>query len=301
MQELEKKYTIQYLFPEHKRDYHHWQAKGRIIWVEWAHKFAKEVAKKKWNRKNVLVRLHRYELDTTYMNEINWDNVDQLIFVNPELEKDFKENINGNVETTTIPNAIDVSKFPYNLSTQENLLLAYSVNFDIRKGYDQLIVIFSKIVEKNPFIQLTIAAQHPVKNEMKFYYNECKLLITNYGLQEKVKLHIIKNDLEILELLKNHNAIVSYSTSESFHYSFAEGLLSGLEGFCKNWQKFNLDYFWNEWCYDNEQDFINAILKWSKSPLEDRIYKSKKNREYIINNYSSKRISSDYKNLFNRL
>ena len=45
MQELEKKYTIQYLFPEHKRDYHHWQVKGRIIWVEWAHKFAKEVAK----------------------------------------------------------------------------------------------------------------------------------------------------------------------------------------------------------------------------------------------------------------
>ena len=89
MQELEKKYTIQYLFPEHKRDYHHWQVKGRIIWVEWAHKFAKEVAKKKWNRKNVIVRLHRYELDTTYMNEINWDNVDQLIFVNPELEKDF--------------------------------------------------------------------------------------------------------------------------------------------------------------------------------------------------------------------
>ena len=88
----------------------------------------------------------------------------------------FKENINGNVETSTIPNAIDVSKFPYNLSTQENLLLAYSVNFDIRKGYDQLIVIFSKIVEKNPFIQLTIAAQHPVKNEMKFHYNEYNLV-----------------------------------------------------------------------------------------------------------------------------
>ena len=106
---------------------------------------------------------------------------------------------------------------------------------------------------------------------------------------------------EINDLLEMNNAIISFSDIESFHYSFAEGLLSGLEGFCKNWQEFNLDYFWNDWCYDNEQDFINAILKWSKSPLEDRIYKSKKNREYIINNYSSKRISNDYKNLFNRL
>ena len=101
--------------------------------------------------------------------------------------------------------------------------------------------------------------------------------------------------------MKTHNTIVSYSQLESFHYSFAEGLLSGLEGFCNGWRDLNPRFFWNDWCYDNEQDFINAILKWSKSPLEDRIYKSKKNREYIINNYSSKRILSDYKNLFNRL
>ena len=48
LSELKKKYVIQHLSPEHKYQYNHWQVKGEVIWVEWAHKFAREVSKKKW-------------------------------------------------------------------------------------------------------------------------------------------------------------------------------------------------------------------------------------------------------------
>ena len=60
LSELKKKYVIQYLSPEHKYQYNHWQVKGEVIWVEWAHKFAREVSKKNWKHKKVIVRLHRY-------------------------------------------------------------------------------------------------------------------------------------------------------------------------------------------------------------------------------------------------
>ncbi len=300
LKELEKTYSIQYLLPEHKHDYHHWQVKGRIIWVEWAHKFAKEVSKKRWKNKKVFVRLHRYEIETPYMKGINWFNVNQLIFVNPELEKYFKKNINGSVETKTIPNAIDISKFNYNIPTNKNSLLAFSLHFNPIKSYDQLINVFSKIIDINPEILLTIAAQHSEISKNKNHYKKCKYLIAKNNLQKHIHLYTIKNDNEVIGLFKNHNAIVSYSKLESFHYAFAEGLLSGLDGFCNGWRKLNPRFFWNDWCADNEKKFIHAVLEWSNSSLSKKIKKSIKNREYIINNYSSIVISNVFKNIFNK-
>ena len=301
LQELEKKYSIQYLFPEHKRDYHHWQVKGKIVWVEWAHKFAKEVTKKRWKSKKVIVRLHRYEIDTHYMQSIKWSNVDQLIFVNPELEVQFKNKFDKNVETITIPNAIDVSSFPFINPTNENKLLAFSLHFHPVKSYFKLIKTFVKIVNQNRNIHLTIATQQPKDLEQRKYFINCKHLIEKHNLSKHIILHTIKRNQEVPELLSSHNAIVSFSEIESFHYAFAEGLLSGLEGFCRGWRALIPQYFWRDWCYENENDFIKAILKWCKSSLQERLKISKKNRGYIVNNYSSEKVSNTYQDLFNKL
>ena len=72
--------------------------------------------------------MHRYEIDTPYMDEFKWDNVDKLIFVNPELEGLFKNRVKKQIDTITIPNAIDISKFHYNAPSEENSLLAFSVD-----------------------------------------------------------------------------------------------------------------------------------------------------------------------------
>ncbi len=299
LNELKKKYSIQYLFPEHKRDYHHWQVKGKIIWVEWAHKFAKEVTKKKWKNKTVIIRLHRYEIDTSYMRSITWANVNKLIFVNPELESQFKEKYYKDIETVTIPNAIDVSEFPFNNPTKKNQFLAFSLHFHPVKAYFQLINTFVKVVHKVTDIRLTIATQGPMNLEQIEYFKSCKNLIENHNLKKHIILHKINRNQEILDLLSSHNAIISYSEIESFHYAFAEGLLSGLEGFCRGWRALNPQYFWNDWCFDTEQDFINAILEWCESSSKDRLRKSKFNREYILNNYASNVISNAFEKMLN--
>ena len=296
LSELKKKYVIQHLSPEHKYQYNHWQVKGEVIWVEWAHKFAREVSKKKWKHKKVIVRLHRYEIDTTYMDSIKWENIDLLIFVNPELENLFKNKYKDVVQTITIPNALDISKFPYNKPTKENNILAYSMFFSPVKAYDQLIKIFSNIININTDLYLTIVAQESENIEYQQYFHDCKNLVKNLNLDSNIKLISINDDQEILKILLKNNAIISYSNLESFHYAFAEGLLSGLEGFCRGWRQLEPSYFWKDWCYFNEKDFINAVIKWSNSSLKDRVENSKKSRQYIINNYSSLAISKIYEN-----
>ena len=274
---------------------------SKNIWVEWAGHYAIDISKIKRKDQNLIIRLHRYELfNKKYMDRIKWQNVDKLIFVNPELEKYFLNNINPNVSTITIPNALEVNKFDYHKPTSENLLLAYSQSFNPIKSYHKLIMTFSKLIKINSNFNLTIAAKSPINENHIENYNECKKLIEENRLNQNITLHIIKNDNEIMNLLKNNNAIISYSDVESFHYSFAEGLLSGLEGFCNGWRKLNPQYFWDNWCYPNEKEFIKALLDWGDSSIDDRIKKSSYNRNYIIEKFSADRVMNFYQNLFKK-
>ena len=270
----------------------------KTIWVEWASHNAINVSNILRSSQKLVVRLHRYEMyNEKYMKKIRWEKVDRLIFVNPELEKIFRQKINKFVKTVTIPNAIDIEKFDYFEPSSKNSLLAYSHSFHPVKGYNNLLKTFAKIINANPNFSLTIAAKKPTSLIHIKNYNECKKIILNSNLKNKAFLHEITEDREIPTLLKNHNGIISYSDIESFHYSFAEGLLSGLQGFCNGWRKLNPYNFWNTWCYKNEQKFVEGILQWGELSLSERKKISSLNRKYIIENFSSKKIGQEYLNL----
>ena len=51
----------------------------------------------------------------------------------------------------------------------------------------------------------------------------------------------------------------------------------------------------------NEKEFIQSILDWGDSSIEDRIKKSLKNKSYIIDNFSAEKIGRDYLNLLTSL
>jgi len=275
-----------------------------IIWVEWARKHAKYFSHKIHVNQKLFIRLHRYEInDEVLLKQINWSNVHTVIFVNSEIEKEFNEK-NFNVNTVTIPNAINTSIFKIKNITEKNSLLAYGQHYNSIKAYDKLINLFVKIIEKDPSFSLTIANQKPIKENHKQYFDLCNNLIYKYGLTNKINLLQLdhKNELDkqsnIIKLIHNHNAIISYSDIESFHYAFAEGLLCGLQGFCNGWRKLNPNEFWHTWCYDNQEKMINAILNWGQLSHYERNIISKKNRTYIINNFSSQVIGEKYFNLF---
>ena len=282
---------------------------AKNIWVEWANHPAIMVSKVKRPWQKLIIRLHRYEMfRERWMHRIKWDNVDYVIFVNSELEEEFKKTINDSVKTITIPNAIDVDTFiPTDISSS-NSILAYGLNFHPVKAYNKLIGLFSKIIKQNPNFKLAIAGQKPTHKIYEKCYDECKKIIDEYDLSEKVKLvelniggDELKTHSNIKSLLNSHNAIISYSDIESFHYAFAEGLLSGLQGFCRGWRELNPYQFWNDWCYDNEKAMIKGILNWGETPINKRKKIADTNRKYILDNFSSKMIGKKYYNLINNI
>ena len=67
---------------------------AKNIWVEWASHPAIMVSKVKRPWQTLIIRLHRYEMyRKKWMHRIKWENVHYVIFVNSELEKEFKTKI----------------------------------------------------------------------------------------------------------------------------------------------------------------------------------------------------------------
>ena len=241
-----------------------------------------------------------------WMKKIKWENVDKVIFVNSELEKEFKT-MESNCSTITIPNAVNLAEFPISERSNKNTLLSYGYQLHPIKGYLNLIEMFNELLNIDDSFNLTIAGKNPEHDLYKAHLNECYELMKKYDLENHVNIKLLDispkeltKHKNINELLNSHNGIISYSLEESFHYAFAEGLSSGLQGFCNGWRKLNPHQFWSDWCYDNKELMIKGLLEWGKINSKKRNDIAIKNRNYIKNNYSSEIIANLYLDLFNQ-
>lgn len=300
---LEKKYSVQYLYLERNRDYWHFKVKGKVIWNEWANKFAWHISKKNWKDRKVFVRLHRYEIETKYMQMIKWQNINNLIFVNHQYELDFKSRINDKANTIAIPNALDVNSFPFLKKNYGKNICALSIDFDLRKGYMNLIRSFNKLIKFDSEFTLNLIAIKSDNSDRQRINLDAEIELL--GLTNKVNIiqrnkinNLIDERKEVAKLLSENDIIISYSDDESFHYSFAEGLIVGLQGFYNLWNNPLIKEFWEDYGYKSEDEFIKGILDWSKLSNEDKLGKSLNNRQYIIDNFGDEVIANKYEELF---
>jgi glycosyltransferase involved in cell wall biosynthesis len=308
LRELGKKYSIQYLFLERKRDFSYRKIRGNVIWVEWALKFAWLVSKKKWRNKKVFVRLHRYEIDTVFMRKINWEHIDQVIFVNDFFKDQFNQHYNhGTVETGLIPNAIAVDDFPMAPVNGGHRLLSYSLSFLPVKGYLELLEFFCQLKERNKAFHLTIMAQEPVGQIQIDYLNSIKEHILALNLHDSVDIvvrnrvsNLIEDKKQIPSFIAKHDMIVSFSQLESFHYAFAEGLLSGLQGFYNAWKNPLVRDFWGKWGYGSEEAMLEGIIQYIRLSLEEKQKIADKNRNYVIQQFGAEHIAKLYEEVFFR-
>ena len=305
LNELAKKYKIQYLYPVHKMDYWNFKVRGKVIWVEWANKFAHQVAKKDWKDKKVIVRFHRSEILSRYMKMIKWKNVDHIIFVNSNFENEFKQKISNGVQTSTIPNAVEEEAFTFLQPRSNNSICVYGYGFNPIKGYDDLILFFRKLLDVDSKFHLTIMGMITAQPSSIRQLKKIKELIRENGLEEKITIiekelvdSLVEDRTHVSQFLSRHEVILSFSQTESFHYAFAEGLLCGLQGFYNQWSNPLINEFWGPWGCTSEEDMIQRIIEWSKLDLSQKKKTTEKNREYVINNFSSKHIAERYASLF---
>jgi glycosyltransferase involved in cell wall biosynthesis len=262
IRDLQKKHHVRYVKTNDETEIEHLIDWAEIVWLEWANQMAIHVTNQvpHLNRKRVVCRLHGYEVFTDLPTHINWNVVDQLIFVAEHKQEIFNEKFAvDSPPQTLIRNGVDTERFSCSQDKQntKNLVLLGHINF--RKGLPLLLQFFHQLLKRDADYRLFIRGefQEP-RLEMA-----ARTMIHELSLEDKIRFIDWVDDLNKWFFDKSH--ILSFSLEESFHYAIGNGMAAGLKPVVHAWNESRK--IWPEKFVFNDLDsFLSLLLDGSFEP-----------------------------------
>jgi len=245
-----------------------------IAWFEWCDDLTVRFSRIRADCIKI-VRLHSYELFTNFPDIVKWNNIDLLIFVSDTVREIFKDRFPGvQVKMKVIPNAVNFSKFNFDFKKKKGNKICYVGHLNYKKNPALLLECFKVISDYNPDYQFYIAGTHQ-DYRFKIYMDD---------MIKKMNLNInfdgwIEN---VDNWLKDKDYIISTSVFESFQYSVAEGIASGVLPLVHWWQGAEKIYP-NEALFVTSNDCLSVLKKYEKT---DRKKLVKKYRESLLEKHS---------------
>ncbi|MCD2347380.1 glycosyltransferase family 4 protein [Clostridium guangxiense] len=254
-----------------------------VCWFEWCDELIVygsklEVAKEK----KVICRLHSYEAFNAYPANVNWENVDKLIFVSSHI-RDFsikRFNLNKS-KTEVIPNGIDLSKYKFK-NRNVGFNIAYVGYINYKKGPMLLLHAFKAIYDKNNKYKLYIAGSFQDYRDILYFQQ----MIKEFSIENNVIYDGWQNDLD--KWLEDKNYILCTSILESQNMSIMQAMTKGIKPIVHNFVGaktiYPKEYIWN------------TISEAVQMISEDK-YNSKEYRNFIQYNYSLNKQVEEIKNI----
>jgi glycosyltransferase involved in cell wall biosynthesis len=205
-----------------------------IVWLEWANESAivgtnYEGIK---DKKQVITRLHSYEIFTNMPKQINWANVDKLIFVSPHVKEVLYElapEIKGKVADCLIYNGLDMPDIPFNEHAHGfNVAWAGFINY--KKNPQMMLQIMDKLVKRDKRYLLHIAGKY---QDLR-YKVYLEYLIKEMGLQDNIIFYGWINDMD--SFWKDKNYLLHTSLFEAHSYSIVEAMARGIKPIVHNFR-----------------------------------------------------------------
>ncbi len=217
-----------------------------IIWFEFCNEVAmlgtQDIIERE---KKVIIRLHSYEVFTDIPKRVNWNNIDNLIFVAPHIREIFMgeiSKISFYTDCVIIPNGIDVEKIKFN-PKKSGANIAMIANINYKKNIPMALQIISKLKKEFLNLRLHIAG----KFQDKRYEIYLKHMIDEMKLNDSI---IFDGKIDnISEWLQDKHFILSTSIHEGHPYNIMEGMAAGCKpvihnyyGAAETWKK---EYLFN--------------------------------------------------------
>ena len=195
-----------------------------IVFCEWATHYLKWLSNKKYD--NILAcRMHRFELDRHY-DEINWNNVDSVLFISEAMERRFHERGNYHGNTHVTYDNLNFDKFPFN-QKERTMQIGMLGNIEPRKGVLEFIKYFGKL--NLPDVKLSIAG----KAKDSKYSKEINQYISENNLNGNISIEGYVKDLN--KWYHSNDCIISNSIHEGTQTSIVEGVATGCWAISSNW------------------------------------------------------------------
>lgn len=256
-----------------------------ISWFEWCDQYIIEATKLE-KKSKIVCRLHSYEAFTDFPLQVDWEKVDLLIFVNKSVQELVTNRMRIQTPQIIIHNAVDTQKFQIPKNKKRGKKIASVGYINYKKNPELLLYCFKKIHDYDNEYSLHIAGEHQ-DSRIKLYFDhftkENNLPVVFDGWVDDMPKWYADKDF-----------VISTSLFESFHYSIAEGMASGLMPLIHNW--YGASYLYPEkYLFNTPDECFTMIQQYDKSKHKEIAIE---NRKFIVKQYS---IEDKMKEISNQL
>ena len=243
-----------------------------FCWFEWCDELLIYGSKQLLaTKRKIICRLHSYEAFTNYIQEVNWNTVDKLIFVAKHIKKNVLNKIKfAEDKTCVIPNGVKLQKYNFK-ERKKGKNIAYVGYINYKKGPMLLIHAFKAIYDYDNSYKLYIAGKFQDERDV-LYFNQ---MIKEFGLEENIIYEGWQDNLDLW--LENKNYIICTSILESQNMSVMQAMAKGIKPLVHNFVGakaiYNTRYVWSS---------IDELVE----KVDAGDYNSKEYREFIKREYS---------------
>ncbi|WP_307897226.1 glycosyltransferase [Clostridium botulinum] len=246
--------------------------KADICWFEWCDPLVAYGSKLETAKdKKIICRLHSYEAFTSYIYEINWSNVDKVIFVAEHIKRLVLSKIFiPQHKVYVIPNGIDLNKQEFK-ERKKGFNIAYVGHINFKKGPILLLHAFKKIFDTDNRYKLHIAGTFD-EERYRLYFDQ---MIKEFRLEKNIIFYGWQRDIN--KWLEDKNYLICTSVLESQGLGIMEAMSKGIRPLIHNFVGAKEVY--PEKCVWSSLDNIVNMLS-------DEDYSSIEYRNFIEKNYS---------------
>lgn len=217
-----------------------------VVFCEWLLGNAVWYAKHKRAHQRLVVRLHRFELNTRFGHEVDQSKVDCFVSVSLHTSEDMIRTFGmDRTKVRIIPNYLDVKAYESSDDPAKTTRLAMVGILPKLKGYHRALELLNYLNAHSEYT-LTVFGKGPLdlpwvyKNPVeRTYYESCERYIEDHNLSEKVTF---SGWVDTKTALADFGFVLSLSDLESFHVAPAEGFASGNQGVFLPWH--GVDYIY---------------------------------------------------------
>lgn len=212
-----------------------------VIFCEWGLGNTIFYSKNKRDNQRLIVRLHRQELETTYLSQAKIDKVDSFIAVSPYIYEEFTRTFHLPREKMhLVYNNVDLSKL-YNQNISDRKYHIGMVGYLPKlKRMDSALDIFETLYNKDRRYVLHFKGKRPeelrwlmrIDEEREYYENQFRR-IEESTWKDNV---IFEPFGDVVDFYNRMEFILSVSDVESFHLAVAEGMACGAVPIITNWE-----------------------------------------------------------------
>ncbi len=259
-----------------------------IAWFEWCDDLLIEATKQPKTCR-ILCRLHSYEAFTKMPSKVNWERVDHLLFVNESVRELFRKQVTTTVETSVIHNGLDLQKYtiPEGKPLSKKIASVGYINY--KKNPALLLYCFKKIHQHDPEFSLHVAGTHQNPRIQVYFEHFLKENPLPVYFDDWVK--------DMPSWYADKGWVISTSFFESFHYSIAEGMASGLVPLIHNW--YGAENLYPKKFMFNDPDDCQELVASLKTEEIGQLREN--NRQFIAERYDAREKMAEISALMARL